>query len=244
MTHEPSAGKSGLFPVTAWDVVRAAQNADDPEQARQARNQFFSTYWRPVFYWMRARGLRPHEADEMTQAFFERFLHRDWMSKLDQKRGHFRGFLRVQLDWFMADRASRAPAQERFERELASIDSLMTDEDRTYEPPSHETPETAFNRRWARDLLARAKRNLQRLCQNRGKPVWYDLFAAAHFGETSVGQRDLAGQFGVTRDEVRKALPEVTEWFRVKLREQVLQEVGSEADIDLEIAELFGVLGD
>jgi hypothetical protein len=170
-----------------------------------------------------------------------RFWQRDMVRAVDQKKGRFRGFLGGALKFFLLDQ-NRLPAQDQFEGRLVSVSTLITEEDRTWEPPSNETPEDAFNKRWARDLLARVKENLKRLCHNRGCPHWYDIFAATHFGAERLSQRQVAEQLGVTRDEVRKALPEVEEWFKVLLRTEVLREVGSEAEVDQEITELLGAL--
>jgi RNA polymerase sigma-70 factor (ECF subfamily) len=236
MTNDPANDNLGLFPTTAWDDLHAAQ-----EGAVEAMDRLIATYWPPVYCCIRAAGHRRDQAEELTQAFFVRFWQRDMVHAVDRKRGRFRGFLRGALKFFLLDQ-HRLPGQDQFESQLVSISTLMTCEDRSWEPALNETPEMAFNRRWARDLLNRAKKNLQRLCVNRGQPIWYDLFAATHFAAQRTSQRDLAEQFDVTRDEVRKALPQVEEWFKVKLREQVLKEVGSEADIDQEIAELLGAL--
>jgi RNA polymerase sigma-70 factor (ECF subfamily) len=236
MTDESADKKSGLFPTTAWEVLHEAQAG-----GVEAMNRIITTYWRPVFYCIRAAGYCPDQAEELTQAFFVRFWQRGMVQAVDRERGRFRGFLRGALSFFLRDQ-HRLPVQEQFESRLVSVGTLMTEDDRSWEPMVNETPEMAFNRRWARELLNRVKLNLQRLCRNRGQPLWYGIFAATHFAAERTSQRDLAEKLGVTRDEVRKALARVEEWFKVKLHEQVLQEVGSEADIDQEIAELLDVL--
>jgi RNA polymerase sigma-70 factor (ECF subfamily) len=236
MNDDPPNDKSGLFPTTAWDVLREAQAG-----GVDAMNGIITAYWRPVFYCIRTAGYRPAQAEELTQAFFVRFWQRGMVHAVDRERGRFRGFLRGALTFFLRDQY-RQRVQEQFEGRLVSVGTLMTEEDRTWEPAVHETPETTFDRRWARELLNRVKKNLKRLCRNRGQPLWYDIFAATHFAAERTSQRDLAEQLGVSRDEVRKAQDEVLEWFKVKFREQVLKEVGSEADIDQEIAELLDAL--
>jgi hypothetical protein len=58
-----------------------------------ALNRFIVLYWKPVFYFLRARGQGLHQAEDLTQAFFTRLLERDWVRRADPQRGRFRTFL-------------------------------------------------------------------------------------------------------------------------------------------------------
>jgi len=241
MTDDPSA--SG-FPSTAWSFIRAAQ---DPQHAEFAAavNGFIARYWRPVFCFLRAGGHGLHAAEDLTQEFFTRFIERDWLRRADPERGRFRTFLLTILVRFLSDLGDRrAPRQQVFERRFVSVESLLRDEDRRYEPPSGETAEAIFMRQWAAALVAEVRRRLRKLCADRDRADWYDVFAAAHGidGDAGATQQALADRFAMTRDQVRYALEQVQRWFVVLLRAEVRDHVDCDADVGDEIRELLALL--
>jgi hypothetical protein len=67
------ASPSARFPSTAWSCVRAAQDPDHP-QFVAATNRLITTYWKPVFCYLRAKGHAAQDAEDRTQEFFLRFL--------------------------------------------------------------------------------------------------------------------------------------------------------------------------
>jgi DNA-directed RNA polymerase specialized sigma24 family protein len=144
---------SGQFPSTGWTFIRRVQE-QHPTGSDRDFDRFLGSYWKPVFYFLRARGLPLHEAEDVTQDFFARFLERDWLKRADQTRGRFRTFLLTLLNRFVSDRgARRAPRQEVFDRTIVSVHSLLGDAERTYEPADGETPEAIFMRQWAESLV-------------------------------------------------------------------------------------------
>jgi hypothetical protein len=160
----------------------------------------------------------------VTQAFFLRFLERDWLKRADRARGKFRTFLFTLLTRFLSDLgARRAPRQEVFDRRIVSIQGLLGDSERDYEPASGDTPEAVFMRRWAEVLIDRALQRLRQFYDAEGRAVWYELFAVAYLSETSTawtGQRALGERFGLTRDQVRYAMEIVEHRFKQYLREE------------------------
>lgn len=175
------------------------------------------------------------------------FLERDWMRRADRARGRFRTFLLTVLVRFLSDRGlRRGGRQMAFEQQLVSIASLISDAERSYEPPATETPETIFMRQWATDLVRTVRQRLKDLCAKKDHRVWYELFKAAHAdspGRSGPSQQALAIRFRLTREQVRYALEQVRQGFLVLLRAEVADQVGSEAEIDEEIRELLKLLG-
>jgi RNA polymerase sigma-70 factor (ECF subfamily) len=245
MPEASSTTPSDRFPTTAWGAIQAAQ---DHAQAGHvsALNQVIGRYWKPVFCFLRARGHDLHRAEDLTQAFFLRFLERDWLQKADPDRGRFRTFLLTILVRFLSDQGPRrAPRQQSFEQQFVSIASLLGDEERSYEPPRGESAEAVFMKQWAAVLVATVRQRLRRLCEEKGRPTWYDLFDAVHGaapGTEDPSQHALADRFGVTREQVRYGLEQVRQWFAILLRAEVREQVGSEADVGAEIRELLALL--
>ncbi len=236
---------AGNFPETAWSMVRAAQNLDGSQQ-HEAMNRWTAAYWRPVFHFIRARGYPLHQAEDLTQEFFLRFVERDWLSRADQQRGRFRTFLLTILTRFLADQGDhRAPRQEVFDNQQVAISALLHDSDRGFEPPVDRTPEEIFMRQWARSVLAQVHRSMESWCAARGHPDWYRMFLATYpleLGMPSFTKTGLAKQLGVTRDQVRYGLDEVETKFIEFLRAELVDQVASPDELNQEIRDFRELL--
>jgi len=237
---------SGQFPTTAWSVVLAAKERDGPDYLA-AMNRCVSGYWKPVFYFIRAKGYPLDRAEDLAQEFFLQMLRHDWLRRADPRRGRFRTFLLTILTRFLSDKGpKRAPKQQEFDERLVPISALMGEKDRRFEPADTETPEDVFMRQWARAVIANVRQSLELWCLGKGRPDWYAIFGAIHFpppGERPPTQEALAERFRVTRDQVRYALEETNRQFIKLLRAEVADQVGSEGDVEAEIRELDALLG-
>jgi RNA polymerase sigma-70 factor (ECF subfamily) len=238
-----AASQPVRFPTTAWSCVRAAQDPGHPDFIA-AMNRLIAAYWKPVFHYLRAAGQPAAQAEDLTQEFFLRFLTRGWLSPADAQRGQFRHFLCTLLKRFAYNQTVRANKQEAFEQRFVSVHRLIQDSDRAYEPPARETPEEAFQKQWQAGVLGAVRRNLRAYYEGLGKPAQrqrFAIFAAYHFVERSSEQPTqdaLAARFGVSREVVRYALEEVGKRYERFLRQEVRDQVGTEADIEQELADL------
>ena len=241
---EPIFRPSGAFPTTAWSLVAAAK---DPQRVGHvaAVNLLASKYWKPIFYFIRAKGYASNVAEDLTQEFFLRFLERDWIQRVDPTRGRFRTFVLTILSRFLADEsAARVRKQKRFEREILSISRLVTDEDRDFEPAVSESPEAIFIRQWALTTVHNTRENVRRECIAEGREAWYDLFEASVMPES--GQRSsqpvLAQRFGLSRDQVRYRLEQVRKRFDRSFRTELRSDGCSEEDLSRELHGLMNLL--
>src|ERR1051325_4603989 len=62
------------FTTTHWSVVLEAQG--ESPAAQEALEKLCRTYWHPIFAFLRRQGLRPTEAEDITQGFFAQLLER------------------------------------------------------------------------------------------------------------------------------------------------------------------------
>lgn len=242
----PVPKPSDRFQTTAWSLIHAMKNRD-ASQYLPAMNRFIAGYWKPVFYFLRARGCSLHQAEDLTQEFFARCLEGDWIQRADPQRGKFRALLLTVLKGFLSDQGpKRAPRQKKFDSELVSIEGLVGDLERTYEPASDETPDQVFMKRWAAALVENVLTRLRQEFQRLDRSLWYQVFTAVHYPashEERPSQQALAHRFGVSREQVRYGLEQATQRFRQYLRQEVRDQVGPKADVGAEIRELMGLLG-
>src|SRR5881628_3219910 len=100
------------FHTTHWTVVLTARSQDGVG-AHEALASLCSTYWYPLYAFVRRQGSNPHDAEDLTQEFFCRFLERHALSNVQPAGGRFRSFLLVCLKNFLSNERERAQSQRR-----------------------------------------------------------------------------------------------------------------------------------
>jgi len=104
-----AAARPPVFGTTHWSVVLAAGRADT-SRAQDALAKLCGTYWYPLYAYVRRRGYSPHDAQDLTQAFFAQLLERQSFAHADPNRGRFRSFLLGVMNHFLANEWTRAHA--------------------------------------------------------------------------------------------------------------------------------------
>src|SRR3954454_23543151 len=93
------------FTTTHWSVVLEAQG--ESPAAQEALEKLCRTYWRPIFAFVRRQGLRPDEAEDITQGFFAELLERGSLDAVRKEKGRLRSFLLGGLKYFLANQQRR-----------------------------------------------------------------------------------------------------------------------------------------
>jgi DNA-directed RNA polymerase specialized sigma24 family protein len=83
-----SLDSRAAFVTTDWTVVLSAQ-CISPE-AMEALEKICRSYWRPLYAFVRREGYTREEAQDLTQAFFERFLERRDLDAVRREKGRLR----------------------------------------------------------------------------------------------------------------------------------------------------------
>ncbi len=99
------------FVTTHWSVVLAAQG--ESPAAQEALEKLCRTYWRPIYSFVRRKGIRPEEAEDLTQGFFALLLERKDLSTVRKEKGRLRSYLLASVKHFLADEWRHAMAVKR-----------------------------------------------------------------------------------------------------------------------------------
>ena len=67
-------------------VIEAAKDSSAP--AEDALEKLCRAYWYPLYVYVRRRGYAPHDAQDLTQSFFERLLGKKYLSGVDRNKGN------------------------------------------------------------------------------------------------------------------------------------------------------------
>lgn len=152
---------AGQFATTHWSLVLAAGNREH-EESNRALEKLCRAYWPPLYAYVRRRVSGIHEAQDLTQAFFERLLEKQYLADADPERGCFRAFLITAFKRFLSKERDKAAARKRgggqltFSVDFESLDRHWGTLQDTL------TAERIYERQWAVTLLNRVMARLQR----------------------------------------------------------------------------------
>ena len=241
--EQPSGATApaGVFATTHWSVVVRAGDSQSPGAA-SALERLCRTYWYPLYVFVRRKGYQHDDANDLTQAFFERFLEKRYLRSVDSSRGKFRTFLLTSMTHFLANEWEKAQAQKRGGgAQVLSLDD--TDADRRYqlEPVDRTTPETLFERRWAQTVLEVV---LDRLADEMDEKRFEVLKGFLLEDKGAVSYHDAAKQLGVSVTAITSAIHRMRARFRALFFEEVANTVEKPEDVEQEIRHLLGALGD
>lgn len=235
----------GFFPPTRASIVEAIRSGDAAERER-ALGTLVAAYWRPVYRHVRRKWGKGHEeAADLTQDFFAELLTRDLLARYDAGRARLRTYLRLCVDGLAANAAKAASRQKRGGGAAPlSLDFEGAREELERSAPgSDETPERAFEKEWARSVVALALERLPVALEGRGKGIAFPLFEICELGAEAEAPSyaELAERFGVSVSDVTNGLSLARREFRRTVLDLLRELTGSEEELRLEARALLGI---
>jgi RNA polymerase sigma factor (sigma-70 family) len=234
----------GQFNTTHWSIVLACTGEDDIEQARDALDKLFQTYWYPLYAYIRRRGYGEHDAEDLVQAFCLHLQEKHVLAKADPQRGKFRTFLLTSLQNFLSNQQARSRAQKRGGgRELILLDSQEASARYRLEPVDRLTPEAIFETRWAHALLQETMAGLRADFVEKGKERLFDGLATFLSADEPVDSyQQAAMRLGLPLSAIKTSVHRLRQDYRAKLREEIARTVSAPNQIDDELRHLRKVL--
>jgi len=233
------------FATTHWSVVLSAR---DPASSlsERALEELCRAYWGPLYAYLRRQGRSPHDAQDLTQEFFVRLLHKNYLHAVDREKGRFRTFLLVALRRFLADESDRAHAQKRGGGVAClSLDAEAAEHRYGAEPVDTLTPERLYERHWALALLDRTMARLRQEFVASGKAEEFAIlktFLTAEKG--AISYTEVAPQLSLTEGALRVAAHRLRRRYRDLFREEIAHTVADPTEIEEEVRHLMAVLSD
>src|ERR1035441_1748109 len=144
-----STAPGDIFATTHWTVVLAAGRRHTP-QSDGALEELCRTYWFPLYAYVRRRGHTKEDAEDLVQAFFARFLEKNYLAGLSAERGRFRAFLLASLENFLINEWKKSQRLKRGVTEALRLLDWQTAETKFQVAATNEpSPDKAFDREWA-----------------------------------------------------------------------------------------------
>ena len=232
-----------VFSTTHWSVVLAASGTDLPEAAA-ALEKLCRTYWYPLYAFVRRKGHSPHDAQDLTQAFFARLLEKNYMAQADRERGRFRTYLLAALTHFLADEWDKARRIKRGGgREMLSFDAASAEERYRLEPVDQLDAAKLYERRWVTTLFDKVLARLEDEFRDSGKGELFDGLKSSLLADDSrLSYAQLGARLGLKEDAVKQAAHRMRRRYRELFREEIAQTVAGPGEVEDELKHLFAVL--
>lgn len=232
------------FTTTHWSIVLAAREGES-EQADQALAQLCACYWYPLYAFVRRRGFNHHDAEDLTQSFFCRLLDRNYLRAVDYRKGHFRTFLLMALERFMANEWRRGHAQKRGGQiTFISIEEQAAEQRYAIEPVCSLSPEKIYEQNCALALLERTLLKLRSEFETNGKGETFQRLKGYLTSDGGSSYAELAAQLHSTEAALKMAVSRLRARYGELLREEVANTVSRVDEVEDELQALMASLSD
>ncbi len=135
--HEPQQ-----FQTTRWSMVLSARAGASSE----ALAALCTTYWYPLYAFIRRKGYDAETAQDLVQGFFTRLLEKGDLGAVTPQKGKFRSFLMASCTHFLANQADYVRAKKRGGGQaLIPIDGLTAEGRYGCEPRTGSQPSDSLN---------------------------------------------------------------------------------------------------
>ncbi|MFT4692870.1 MAG: RNA polymerase sigma factor (sigma-70 family) [Limisphaerales bacterium] len=240
-----SPNESPAFTTTHWSlvaVVGAGADEVSRTEALKAMEQLCQAYWYPLYSFARRRGYGVADAQDLTQAFFAKFLAMDGFGTADRSRGPFRSYLLGALKNFLANEWDKAKTLKRGGAvQFLEWDALDPEARYALEPTSGNDAELEFDRGWAMESFNRATEKLRQECERKNKGELFETLKGCLSGEEP-DRAENAQQLGMSEGAVKVSVHRLRQRFREILRSEIGQTVAEPAEVDEEMRHLVAVL--
>jgi RNA polymerase sigma-70 factor (ECF subfamily) len=237
-----NAGKKlEVFHTTRWSVVCAARDAQDP-QFRTALGELCRIYWPPLYAYARRVGQTHQDAEDSVQAFLALLIEKDAMRGVAPVRGKFRTFLLHCFKNFLSNQWKRARSIKRGRaHQPLSLDYERFAERADPSLCENLTPEQWFDRQWGQMVIDRAFAALKSRVLDPLNTVLLDSLCPRQSRETPMTESvaALAQQLGITEENVKIRKYRLRQRLGHLIRQEILQTVATEAEVDEEIQYLM-----
>ena len=236
-----AARSSDRFATTRWSVVMQSASAE-PADASHALTELAQRYWYPVYAYVRRCGHAPAIAQDITRGFLGGLMQqfRDGVTRHPQ--GHFRRYLLDQLNAFLGG-DWREVVDNDTGTELAAPEDLEARNER--DNAGAASPEQAYERSFALEVIARALRRLHSEAQQTGRLAMYRALEPHLANDPAAGEYEaLAAQLQTRPLALIVALKRLRQRFRELVGQELADTVTSAEDLAAEQTTLHAVLSE
>lgn len=230
------------FGATPWSIVVAA-GATTEARAQSALTELCRIYWRPIYAYLRRSGYDTHDAQDLTQSFFQHLLKNETLGRVSRDGGRFRSFLIGALKLCLADEKARRHTLKRGGGiSFISTDELEAEELHELRADHAVGPDETLDARWAGVVLERALENVRLELDAENKSKTFELLSPFLAGDKpTMSYEEVVKKLGISLSAVKTQIHRLRERFAAAVRSEVMQTVAAPHELENELRELRDV---
>lgn len=245
MANIPKLKEPVFFDNTQWSTILKAQSGG--EQTRfAALERLLKRYRQPIIVYIRFRQrCTTDEAEELAHQFIEHWMRKDLLKSVAPEKGGFRPFVRMCIDNFLVSLHRKGASGKRSpEGGIVSIDETR-DGMPVYQTPATDlNPENEMDRAWARAILGKALKHLEKECAAAGRRNLVAVLKPSLGGVAGPGgYASLGVRLGMSEVAVKTAAHRLRQRFGELIQEEVKETVGTHEDWQEELRYLIELMG-
>lgn len=242
LTPLPKNTTDRTFCTTQWTQVSRAK-ADSPE-GRRALSELCTAYYEPVATFLCCELRDADAARDLAHEFFAQVLAGGAIAHAVQERGRFRSYLLGAVKHFLAHHREAARRLKRGGGvENISLNDSEAGEANLVADVGLLSPDAAFDRKWALNVVTRSLDALRQECVEEGKADFFEQVKPWLTGEASHGdQAALASGFGMNANALKVAVHRLKQRFRQLLKAEVAGTLEDPGQVEDEMRALFAAL--
>jgi len=227
------------FEDTAWSIV-IATGATTPARAHTAMGELCRIYWRPIYAYLRRTGYDTHDAQDLTQSFFQHLLQNETLRRVSRDKGRFRSFLLGALKRCLADEQMQRHTLKRGGRiQFISTDDLEAEELHHLRADHEAAPDEILDARWAGVVLERALDKVRTECAAEGKANLFEALSPFLEGtKPHISYQEVADRMSLGLGAVKTLIYRLRRQFATAVRREILQTVSAPHEVDDELRRL------
>lgn len=233
------------FPPTRWTLVQQVQCGTAVEAVR-AMDELCRQYWYPIYAFARRSGFPRHDAEDLTQIFFQRLIASETIHAAQREKGRLRSFMLALLKRVMANHLRGQHAEKRGGSPAAtlSLDEHSAEERYVHEPTDIRDPETIFDRAWAEGVLAAAEAKLRADFAAADNLEGYEqLREFLPLGDNATPYAAVAKKLGLAEGTLRLQIHRMRKRYGALLEQEIAQTVTEPAEVKAELGHLMAAIG-
>lgn len=233
------------YPTTHWSLVVQAGKSDDG-RSTEAMAELCRLYWYPVYALARSLGDSHEDAEDHTQAFLLHITRTRFAARANPLAGKFRTFLAVAFRNFRSAELRRGRTIKRGGQvQFVPLDLLDAEGRYALETQMVMSPETRFDRNWAKIVLTKARAMIESEYAAAQKQALYlRLLPFLSASEDGSGYGSIAEEFDKTVDAIKMELSRLRRRYRELLKAVVGGTVLDPTMVDDELRYLLQILAE
>ncbi|MFO1436746.1 MAG: hypothetical protein U1F81_00400 [Verrucomicrobiaceae bacterium] len=233
------------FPSTRWSLVQSMRKGGEAEAA-QALNEICRHYWYPIYAFTRRNGFSRHDAEDITQAFFQLVVTSEMILSAREENGRLRSFMLALLKRIISKHIRHVSAQKRGGSPNAtlSFDDDTAEDRYLAEPADVRDPAALFDRAWAEEVLREAEQ-MVRADFARGDNLedFERLREFLPLGDNATPYAELAASMAISESALRLQIHRMRKRYARCIEDQIAETVSTPDDAKAELEHLMKVIG-